>query len=103
LSAEHRPPSIFPTVQELKSVIDVDAMELARQMTLIQMKLFSSIEVEKLLQMSWDQLPSIQKYREHSYKVSLWVAKTILFEQSSKNQATVLKHWIKTALVSTIF
>ncbi|GAP87888.1 hypothetical protein SAMD00023353_1601180 [Rosellinia necatrix] len=86
----------------LPSILDFDAVELARQITLKQMSLFCSIKPEELLGSQWMKnggidSPSVKAMSGFSNELSNWVADTILQYPEVKKRAAVIKQWTKIA------
>ncbi|KAF5024027.1 hypothetical protein F66182_3874 [Fusarium sp. NRRL 66182] len=84
------------------SILDFDPLELARQLTLKQMNIFSSILPEELLASQWMKnggvdAPNVKAMSSLSTDLSNLVAETILQQQEVKKRAQVIKQWIKIA------
>ncbi|KAM5345803.1 hypothetical protein ACJ41O_011664 [Fusarium nematophilum] len=84
------------------SILDFDALELARQLTIKQMNIFCSILPEELLASQWMKkggvdAPNVKAMSSLSTDLSNLVAETILQQQEVKKRAQVIKHWIKIA------
>ncbi|KAJ4125424.1 Ras guanine nucleotide exchange factor bud5 [Fusarium equiseti] len=84
------------------SILDFDALELARQLTIKQMNIFSSILPEELLASQWMKnggvdAPNVKAMSSLSTDLSNLVAETILQQQEVKKRAQVIKQWIKIA------
>jgi hypothetical protein len=85
------------------SIIDLDPVELARQITILVMKVYCDIRPQELLSMDWSN-PTTKRARNVrrmcllNTDISHIVADTILFPDSPKQRANILKHWAKIAL-----
>ncbi|KAF4125915.1 RasGEF [Geosmithia morbida] len=84
------------------SLLDFDPLELARQLTLKQMGIFSSILPEELLSSQWmknggAEAPNVKAMSSLSTDISNLVADTILQHPELKKRAAVIKQWIKVA------
>ncbi|KAF4438295.1 hypothetical protein F53441_12838 [Fusarium austroafricanum] len=84
------------------SILDFDPLELARQLTIKQMNIFSSILPEELLASQWMKnggvaAPNVKAMSSLSTDLSNLVAETILQQQEVKKRAQVIKQWIKIA------
>ncbi|KAF4467120.1 hypothetical protein FALBO_6016 [Fusarium albosuccineum] len=84
------------------SILDFDALELARQLTIKQMNIFCSILPEELLASQWMKkggvdAPNVKAMSSLSTDLSNLVAETILQQQEVKKRAQVIKQWIKVA------
>lgn len=82
------------------SVTEFDALELARQLTIMESKLFSLLAPEDLLQTGRRTIPELKALSTLSNQITGWVADNILNEQDSKKRASLLKFYIKLADVS---
>lgn len=84
------------------TVLDFDPVELARQLTIKQMSIFSSILPEELLASQWMKnggadAPNVKAMTALSTDLSNLVAETILHYSEVKKRAAVIKQWIKIA------
>lgn len=84
------------------TVLDFDPVELARQLTIKQMSIFSSIQPEELLASQWMKnggadAPNVKAMTALSTDLSNLVAETILHYSEVKKRAAVIKQWIKIA------
>ncbi|CAK3866119.1 ras guanine-nucleotide exchange [Lecanosticta acicola] len=82
------------------SIVDFDAMEIARQITLRVMKSYCEIRPEELLSMDWSK-PNTRKAK-HVRDMCLlntdlahWVGDSILAPDEPKKRAAIVKQWIK--------
>ncbi|KAF5001023.1 hypothetical protein FGRMN_1308 [Fusarium graminum] len=94
--------SAFKMGQAQPSILDFDPLELARQLTIKQMNIFSSILPEELLASQWMKnggvnAPNVKAMSSLSTDLSNLVAETILQQQEVKKRAQVIKQWIKIA------
>jgi hypothetical protein len=84
------------------TVLDFEPLELARQLTVKQMKIFCSIMPEELLASQWMKkggvdAPNVKAMTALSTDLSNLVAETILQYNEVKKRAAVIKQWIKVA------
>jgi hypothetical protein len=84
------------------TILDFDALELARQLTIKEMEIFCSIMPEELLGSEWTKRSgsnavNVRAMSTLSTDLSNLVADTILHYDDAKKRATVIKHWIKIA------
>ncbi|KAK2603965.1 Ras guanine nucleotide exchange factor bud5 [Conoideocrella luteorostrata] len=84
------------------SILEFDPLELARQLTIKQMGIFSSILPEELLASQWMkkggvEAPNVKAMSALSTDLSNLVAETILQYPEIKKRAAVIKQWIKVA------
>ncbi|KAI2625521.1 ras guanine nucleotide exchange factor domain-containing protein [Xylaria nigripes] len=84
------------------SILDFDALELARQITSKQMSIFCAIKPEELLGSQWMKhggihSPNVKAMSGFSNDLSNLVADTILQYSEVKKRAAAIKQWIKIA------
>ena len=84
------------------SITDIDALELARQLTLIDSKQFCAIQPYELIGLQWTKKEArvainVKNMSALSVDISTWVAAQIVYESDVKKRAAVLKHFIKIA------
>ncbi|KAK4941323.1 Ras guanine nucleotide exchange factor bud5 [Elasticomyces elasticus] len=84
------------------SILDFDALELARQITLKTSKLFCSIMPEELLATEWTKRSSslavnVRAMSTLSTDISNLVSDSVLQLEEPKKRAAILKQWIKIA------
>ncbi len=82
------------------NITEFDALELARQFTLMESKLFVQILPEDLLMTGKKSIPQLKALSTLSNQVTGWVADGILNEMNPKRRAELLKFYIKLADVS---
>ncbi|KAI9139942.1 ras guanine nucleotide exchange factor domain-containing protein [Paraphysoderma sedebokerense] len=101
------PPPIIP--KDIKNniknlnVLDLDPMELARQLTIMEMKLFVAIKPRELMNQCFstkkdktgNAAPNVKAMSTMSTQISGWVAESILSESDAKKRATIVKQWVK--------
>ncbi|KAK0639138.1 ras guanine nucleotide exchange factor domain-containing protein [Cercophora newfieldiana] len=84
------------------SILDFDALEVARQLTIKQVSLFCCIMPDELLGSKWTKdaganTPNVKAMMAFTTGLSHLVADTILQYEEVKKRALVIKHWIKIA------
>jgi hypothetical protein len=84
------------------SILDFDPLELARQFTIIESKLFCSIQAEELLALEWTKKSdskaiNVKAMSTLSTDLANLVADTILHLEDAKKRAAVIKQWVKIA------
>jgi son of sevenless-like protein len=83
---------------------DVDALEMARQLTMMESQLYQKIRPIECLQRSRDSKgdinDNISAVIRFANKISDWVAETILAKDDSRRRASVVKSFIAIADVS---
>lgn len=83
-------------------VTDFNALELARQLTLLESRLFGDIKPEQLLVVGQKKSDSLTAASTLSNQITGWVADSILGEQDLKKRTLLLKYFIKLADVSIL-
>ena len=105
LSAQTPAPIMPKNMKKLK-FLDIDAMEFARQLTIIESRLYAKIKPSECLDKTWgkkddpDASPNVKALVRHSNKLTHWVAEMILNQQDVKKRVVVIKHWVSIADVS---
>lgn len=84
------------------TILDFDPLELARQFTLKESKMFCSIKPEELVALEWTKKnnstsTNVLAMSSLSTDLAHLVAETILDVPDTKRRAVVIKHWIKIA------
>jgi hypothetical protein len=92
----------FKSGGNMPTILDFDAVELARQLTIKQMNIFCAILPEELLASQWMKnggvnAPNVKAMSALSTDLSNLVADTILQYPEIKKRAAVIKQWIKIA------
>jgi hypothetical protein len=92
----------FKNGGNMPSIVDFDAIELARQLTVKQINIFCAILPEELLASQWMKnggvnAPNVKAMTALSTDLSNLVADTILQYPEIKKRAAVIKQWIKIA------
>ena len=85
------------------SILDFDPLELARQFTLIESKIFCSIQPEELLASEWtkktdSKAVNVRAMSTLSTDLANLVADTILHLEDPKKRAIIIKHWVKISM-----
>jgi len=87
-----------PTVpRRIESIHDIDTLEFARQLTLIEFKLYKAIKPHEFLDNNYNKnerniyAPGIVKMIDWFNKVCLWVATTIIMEDNIRERAGNIK------------
>ncbi|ORY33701.1 ras guanine nucleotide exchange factor domain-containing protein [Naematelia encephala] len=79
------------------AITDFDTLELARQMTIMESKLFAAVIPEEMLRTGKKTIPELKALSNLSNQITGWVADGILNEQDAKRRASLLKFYIKLA------
>ncbi|KAF2809306.1 ras GEF [Mytilinidion resinicola] len=85
------------------NILDFDPLELARQITIIESKLFCSIQPSELLASEWtkkntQKAVNVRAMSTLSTDLANLVADTILSLEDPKKRAIVIKHWVKISM-----
>ena len=83
-------------------ITEFDTLELARQLTLLESKLFCCVSPEDLLQTGKKTIPELKALSTISNQITGWVADNVLNEIDAKKRAGLLKFYIKLADVGAI-
>lgn len=84
------------------SILDFDPLELARQLTIIESRLFCAIQPEELLALEWtkkseSKAHNVKAMSTLSTDLANLVADTILHLDDAKKRAVIIKQWVKVA------
>ncbi|KAI9315915.1 ras guanine nucleotide exchange factor domain-containing protein [Dichotomocladium elegans] len=97
------PPSILPRNMRRLRFLDIDPLELARQLTIMDFKLYSRIKPVECLDKNWGKGDSehiaanVKASIEYSNQVTAWVTDSILSKDEVKKRAAAVKHWVHVA------
>lgn len=85
------------------SILDFDPLELARQFTLIESRIFCSIQPDELLGSEWtkktdSKAVNVRAMSTLSTDLANLVADTILHLEDPKKRAIIIKHWVKISM-----
>lgn len=101
------PVPILPKNMKRIKLLELDPHELARQMTIMDFRLYNRIKPVECLDKNWGKTEvdeqghhiaaNVKASIEHSNQVTAWVTDSILSKEEVKKRAGVLKHWILVA------
>ena len=103
------PAPIMPKNMKKLKFLDIDALEFARQLTLIESKLYARIKPTECLNKQWQRkvvdnekepAPNVKALILHSNQLTNWVAEMILSQSDVKKRVVVIKHFVSVADVS---
>ncbi|KAG6917535.1 hypothetical protein DXG01_002170 [Tephrocybe rancida] len=101
------PLSIFPKTSVNLKLGDIDPLELARQLTLVEGELYQKIKPTEALQRAREQrtesLDNITSVIQMSNRMADWVAELVLNNDDLHKRVTTLKHLIIVADVAAFF
>ncbi|KAI9493737.1 ras guanine nucleotide exchange factor domain-containing protein [Zychaea mexicana] len=101
--ASDMPQPILPKNMKRLRFLDIDPLELARQLTIMDSKLYSRIKPVECLDKNWGKgdadnvAANVKASIEYSNQVTAWVTDSILSKDEVKKRAAVVKHWITVA------
>lgn len=85
-------------------LLDTDPLELARQLTIMDFKLYSSIRPIECLGKAWsrddDTAANVKQSIDYCNKLTAWVTGSILNYKEAKKRVVVIKYWAQVANVS---
>ncbi|KAH9828139.1 Guanine nucleotide exchange factor for Ras-like GTPases [Teratosphaeria destructans] len=105
MSSQAPQPIIPKNMRKLK-FLDIDALEFARQLTIIENKLYSKIKPTECLNKTWqkklnpgdpDPAENVKALILHSNQLTNWVAQMILTQADVKRRVVVIKHFVTIA------
>ncbi|KAL9110176.1 MAG: hypothetical protein Q9227_005236 [Pyrenula ochraceoflavens] len=100
------PTPIIPKNLKKLKFLDIDAMEFARQLTIIESRLYGKIKPTECLNKTWqkkvsseepDPAPNVKALILHSNQLTNWVAELILSQADVKKRVVVIKHFVSIA------
>lgn len=104
------PPPIIPknVTSTSISLLDTDPLELARQLSLLDFKLYSSIRPIECLNKAWsrddtDLAVHVKQSIDYCNRLTAWVTGSILEHEEAKRRVVVIKHWAQVADVCDIY
>ncbi|KAH9933132.1 ras GEF [Epithele typhae] len=96
------PAPILPKTTKKLKLLDIDALELARQLTLMEAALYKKIRPMECLQRSRESKPgknqdNITTIIQLSNRIANWVAESVLAREDSQKRARIVKQFINVA------
>ncbi|RMY73532.1 hypothetical protein D0863_03820 [Hortaea werneckii] len=100
------PAPIIPKNMKKLKFLDIDALEFARQLTMIESKLYGKIKPTECLNKTWqkkmnpadtDPAENVKALILHSNQLTNWVAQMILTQADVKRRVVVIKHFVSIA------
>lgn len=84
--------------------MDIDILEMARQLTIMDFKLYSSIRPIECLDKAWSReddtiASNIRASIEYCNQITSWVSDVILSQQDMKKRSVMIKYWVQVAEV----
>ncbi|KAI8993290.1 ras guanine nucleotide exchange factor domain-containing protein [Pilobolus umbonatus] len=101
---EKGPPSIIPKNMTQITLLETDPLEMARQLTIMDFKLYSSIRPIECLGKAWsrdggedDTAVHVKQSIAYCNQLTAWVTGSILSNKEPKKRVVVIKHWAQIA------
>ncbi|KAL8735938.1 MAG: hypothetical protein Q9166_000500 [cf. Caloplaca sp. 2 TL-2023] len=100
------PPPIMPKNMKKLKFLDIDATEFARQLTIIESRLYGKIKPTECLNKTWQKKVTLEEPEPaanvkalilHSNQLTNWVAEMILTQSDVKKRVIVIKHFVAVA------
>ncbi|KAF1978771.1 ras GEF [Bimuria novae-zelandiae CBS 107.79] len=100
------PQPILPKHMKKLKFLDIDPTEFARQLTIIESRLYGKIRPTECLNKTWqkklapgepDPASNVKALILHSNQLTNWVAQMILTQQDVKRRVIVIKHFVNVA------
>ncbi|KFA63454.1 hypothetical protein S40285_00404 [Stachybotrys chlorohalonatus IBT 40285] len=104
--SQNTPTPIMPKNMKKLKFLDIDTVEFARQLTVIESRLYSKIKAAECLNKTWqkkvgegepDLAPNVKALILHSNQMTNWVAEMILAQMDLKKRVVVIKHFVAVA------
>ncbi|SNX83876.1 related to Guanyl nucleotide exchange factor Sql2 [Melanopsichium pennsylvanicum] len=97
------PTPILPKNLKKLKFLEIDPLELARQLTLLESRLYNKVKPAECLGLKWTKPGNdvhakgiMESINTHN-RISAWVAETILQQEDLKKRAALIKHFITIA------
>jgi len=107
LTLNHSTPQpILPKNMRKLKFLDIDVTEFARQLTIVESKLYGKIKPTECLNKTWQKkvgendpepAPNVKALILHSNQLTNWVAEMILTQLDVKKRVVVIKHFVLVA------
>lgn len=103
---QNTPPAIMPKNMKKLKFLDIDVTEFARQLTIIESRLYGKIKPTECLNKTWQKkvgegepepAPNVKALILHSNQMTNWVAEMILAQTDVKKRVVVIKHFVAVA------
>ena len=105
------PTPVMPKNMKKLKFLDIDATEFARQLTIIESRLYVKIKPTECLDKTWNKklapdepeaAPNVRALILHSNQLTNWVAEMILNQPDVKKRVVVIKHFVSIADVKSM-
>jgi son of sevenless-like protein len=100
------PAPIMPKNMKKLKFLDIDVTEFARQLSIIESRLYAKIKAAECLNKTWQKkvpegdaelAPNVKALILHSNQMTNWVAEMILAQMDVKKRVVVIKHFVAVA------
>jgi son of sevenless-like protein len=102
------PQPLLPKKMKKLKLVEINPIEVARQLTLIEYQLYSKIRLDECLNKAWQRkknvdagerelAPNIRALIQHSNQLANWVGGMILAKDDLKKRVRVIKHFVEVA------
>ncbi|KAL3423346.1 RasGEF domain-containing protein [Phlyctema vagabunda] len=104
--SSNAPQPIMPKNMKKLKFLDIDVTEFARQLTIVESKLYGKIKPTECLNKTWQKkidesdpepAPNVKALILHSNQLTNWVAEMILTQLDVKKRVVVIKHFVHVA------
>ncbi|EGF80978.1 hypothetical protein BATDEDRAFT_88208 [Batrachochytrium dendrobatidis JAM81] len=100
--SEDIPQPILPRNMKRFSLLDIDPIEVARQLTLIESQMYARIKPFELMKQEWAKKKlstavNVRAMSQLSTRIAGWVVATILSDPDTKRRSQIIKYFIKVA------
>lgn len=109
--SQNTPAPIMPKNMKKLKFLDIDVIEFARQLTIIESRLYGKIKATECLNKTWQKkvgegepepAPNVKALILHSNQMTNWVAEMILKQTDVRKRVVVIKHFVAVADVSFV-
>lgn len=100
------PEPILPKNRRRFKLLDIDTLEMARQLTIMDFRLYSAIKPIECLDKAWSRdeegnvAVNIRASIEYCNQITSWVSDVILSQHDIKKRSVLIKYWVQVAEVS---
>jgi hypothetical protein len=107
-NATYGPMPIMPKNLQHIRLLDTDPLEIARQLSIMDFKLYSSIHPIECLKKAWsndgaENATNVKQSIDYCNRLTSWVTGSILNHKEAKKRVVVIKYWSQVANVSFFF
>ena len=105
------PTPVVPKNMKKLKLLDIDPTEFARQLAIIEARLFAKIRPSEFLSLGWqkklqpgepESAPNIRAFILHANQLTNWIAEMILAQSDVKKRVLIVKHFVNVADVRSL-